>query len=516
VFAGTAAWAGIVAAGYFGLVAVPHLRLLAVAGPGALCAALALRRGSPDRGLLGLAAGAAALVAGSLLAGELAVAGSPVLLAVPAVVATAVACRRWPEAALVATFALTGFYQTVVLYTPIPARPAVDLLLAGLWAAAAWSYLVSGRKRSVWVWPGVALTVLYLLVTLAQALAAESLQQSLFAFRLSAWYMLAAVLVAYAGFERGQLGRVARWIVLVALAVGAYAVLRWIIGPSAKEVEGALYGGGKYNVVEGELRAFGSFQAGHALASWTAPMACFSLAAALSLAQRWRFAALAAAGTCATAVLASEVRAGLLALIAGVLVVMALYQLSRGFPGPHLGVTAAAFACAVGVTAGAFTLAIDSEQARERYTVLATPEKDPAVQRRLEKWNESLDLVHDRPLGRGLGSSGGAHERYSRFRDLASFNLDNSYLKILLDQGIFMLVLYVGAVLLLLFGLARSALLSADREKAGVAIGACGALTAFVVMSATGLYLEGLPALAVWIVVGLGVGQFTRPERSSG
>jgi O-antigen ligase len=244
-----------------------------------------------------------------------------------------------------------------------------------------------------------------------------------------------------------------------------------------------------------------------------APVITFCLAALLSTKGRWRLIALAGLGLCTLALLASQVRSGLPALIAGGVVVLALFQLSRGFPGARLGITAAALVCAVGATAVAFTLALGSDQARERYTVLTTPGKDPSVQRRLQKWRDTLDTIRDAPFGEGMGASGRGL-RFQRFRSLSTSNLDNSYLKIAFDQGIFVLLLFAVAVLLLLYGLAYRALATVDPAKAGVAIGACGALTAFLVMCGTGIYIEGLPALAVWMLVGIGVGQFTTPDRA--
>ena len=509
LFAATALWSALVVGGYLGELTIPNVPALALLYPLGL-AGLMLWSRSPAPAPLKACAAWAAVLAAAFLSAQYAGGNERMALAAPALALAGVVCARYPVPAMVGAFAVTGAYNSIEVFTPVPAHQVVDLLLAGLWAASLWAYLLKQRDRRLWFSPAVVLTLLYLLVTAAQALAADPLQQGLYAFRTAGWYMLAVVLAAYGGLAPAELRKVARGVVAASVLVGGYAVLRWLIGPA--DAERASAAGSTYNIVDGELRTFGSFQAGHALASWTAPMASFCLAACLGLPGRWRAVALAGAALCTVAVLASEVRAGLLALGVGAVLVLALHQLSRGFPGQRIGITAAAVVAAVAVTAGAFTLAIDTDSQKERYTVLATPEEDPALQRRLQKWNDTIDQVRDRPFGTGLGASGRAHDRYSRFTDLASLNLDNSYLKVVYDQGLFVLILYVAAALALLYTLVRGGLGAGAGEKAAVCVGAAGALSAFLVMSASGMYIEGLPALAVWLVTGLGIGQLASPD----
>lgn len=94
---------------------------------------------------------------------------------------------------------------------------------------------------------------------------------------------------------------------------------------------------------------------------------------------------------------------------------------------------------------------------------------------------------------------------------VASVNVDNAYLKIAWEQGYAVLALYVVGLVLLLGGLVRHAVATSDPRRAGLAMGAAGTLAAFMVLLSAALYDEGLTALAAWIVVGLGVGQFVRP-----
>ena len=512
----TIAWAAVVITGYAGLTVVPQLRLITFALPAVLVGACLFARRRAPRTLL-VCAGLAATLSAAMFTAERVPADWRIAYGAPALALMAVISKRWPQGAVVGAFALTGTYHAVSVYTPVPAHGTTDLLLAGLWAATLWGWLLSKRERPLWIWPSVALVLLYLLITLAQAMSADSLEQGLTGFRFSGWYMLAFVLVAYAGFTPDALVRISRGVVLVAGAVGGYALLRWLIGPADRELDSALAAGGQYLYVEGELRNFGSFQQGHAMAAWSAPVGVFCLSVALSSSEaRWRALAGAAAGLCGFAVLTSAARVGLIALVCGVIVVLSLYQLSRGFPGLRIGVTATAFVCAVGVTVTAFTLAIDSEETRSRYTILATPEKDPSVQRRLQKWEETLVAVRDAPFGAGIGTSGNAEHQYGRFVTLASFNVDSSYLKVAFEQGIFLLALFVASALFVLHALIRRALMPGQEERAGMVIGAAAALVGLLVLGAAGTYTEGLPALAVWLLVGLGVGQYTSVPADGG
>ena len=67
---------------------------------------------------------------------------------------------------------------------------------------------------------------------------------------------------------------------------------------------------------------------------------------------------------------------------------------------------------------------------------------------------------------------------------------------------------FFGSLLLLLAGLSRRAAIARDPPAATLGIGAAGVLTGMLVLFYLGLYIEGLGALAGWILVGLGISQF--------
>jgi hypothetical protein len=91
--------------------------------------------------------------------------------------------------------------------------------------------------------------------------------------------------------------------------------------------------------------------------------------------------------------------------------------------------------------------------------------------------------------------------------------VDNSYLKVAFEQGFVVTVFFMVAMVLLLVGLARRALVALEPARAGPAIAACGTLVAMLVLFFIGNYVEGFPVLAGWVMVALGVRQFTYGAR---
>jgi len=459
---------------------------------------------------VGLLVALAALIAGVL------VQVAPLsAVALPVVGLGAIAAARWPAAAAGVLFLLTGAYGSLAAFAGISAAIAVDALLAALWGATIWSYLMHNTERPAWLWPGVALLVVYAGLTLVAMLLSPDVAVAARSFRASGWYLMAALLIAYAPWFQDRRGELARAFLLVALLIGGYATLRWIFGQSGTET-GYVLARSDNEVLDDKTRLFGSLLGGKQLAFWTAAAIPFCLACALTFAGRWRAVALAAAGACAVAMLGADVRVAVVAVVPAVLLVLALYQLARGFPGLHLGATAGAalvIAC-IGAGAFAFTLA-DSPETGERYRVLATsPTSDASYQARVFKWRTALEDVEDHPLGQGLGASGDIQQRFGRFANISTYDVDNSYLKIALEQGLPVMVLFGAALLALLLGLMRRAVLTLDPQRAGLAIGAAGTLVVFAIFMFAGTYVEGLPALAAWMLIGLGIAGFShRPER---
>ena len=108
-------------------------------------------------------------------------------------------------------------------------------------------------------------------------------------------------------------------------------------------------------------------------------------------------------------------------------------------------------------------------------------------------------------MGRGLGTAGRTQQQRGRFYNIASFDVDNSYLKVGMEQGFFVMLFFGLAMAVLLAGLMLAAVRETVASRAALLIGAAGALTAMAILFYAGTYVEDLTALAGWILVGLGI-----------
>jgi hypothetical protein len=318
------------------------------------------------------------------------------------------------------------------------------------------------------------------------------------------------LLIAFSPWTVDTRRRMVRGAIVVGAAVGGYATLRWAIGPAGAEEE--LAAAIPNNFLDGDLRPVGSFVTTKELSAWTATMMPFALTFAFTERGHWRLMALAAFCLCAMGMLASDVRAGPAAAAPAVVVVVLLYQCSqayRGRRGPTAMIVVLIMACA---GAGAFTITLaDKRDTKNRYENILHPERDESYQARLVKWRAALDDIDEVPFGYGLGTAGRSQERYGTTNNIGSYNLDNSYLKVAYEQGFVVMVLLVAIFLGLFAMLATGAVSLSDPARAGPAIAAAGTLVTMLALFYIGLYIEGLPALAGWILVGLGAGQLTRP-----
>ena len=453
-----------------------------------------------------------------LLAAYFTTGGSLVPLAIPLVFVAAVAAARLPAASMVVLLAVTGFQGTLQASTTISVLGIGDLLLAALWVGVIFGYLGGHPARRTWLWPGLIAPAMYLAITLLAVLTSDSTGEAIKSFRLSGWYMSALLLVALAPWSRDTFERIARGVAVVGLAVGAYAVFRYIVGPSAAEEAFAR----ATSAVSGlpgnaELRFFGSFSIAGALAAWTAALTPFCLALGLGLRGRWALLALAGSATCAFAVIASDVRTGYVATAAGVAVVVVIHASAQAFPsGRRLASSAAAVMVAMVLGGGLFALTVGgSEQGVQRYeSLVQNPSGDPSYEARLARWEVALNAAAKQPFGYGLGTQGTLGNQ----RDagpVATPNLDSSYLKVGIEQGLLVMGFFILALVILAGSLATYAVRASDRFGATLAIGACGTLVASMITFYAGLYVEGLQVLPVWILAGLGAASATTQPASA-
>ena len=148
-----------------------------------------------------------------------------------------------------------------------------------------------------------------------------------------------------------------------------------------------------------------------------------------------------------------------------------------------------------------------------RFGHLLSPTSDPTYQTRQQRWSEALADISKHPFGHGLGTAGAAAHQRPELDPESTPNFDSSYLKIAFEQGMSVMLFFVGGLLLLLVGMAKRAVLVTDPARATLAIGGCGSLAALIVMFYAGFYIEQVETLSGWILVGLGAAQFTAPRR---
>ncbi len=501
----TLAWSALVLGSLIGELALPHQDFVVLAYPAALIAALIFTEGAARRPELRLAAAWSTILAAAYWITPDAMTSPVTAGGFLAVLVAAVVCWRFPAAAIVALFAGTAIQASVVAFTGYDLIRVADLVLAGFWIGLFIRLASRHRDYTYSLWPAVIGCLGYIGLTLIAALVADVPQIGFLSFRASAWFMLAFVLVAYAGFSTETHRKIVRGVVAVTALVAGYAVLRWIIGPAADEARRGYAAGAGINIVDGHLRTFGSFLTGHQLAFWTAFTAPFCLAIAIGARGRLRLLAGAATALCVFAILASEARGPLVGLVVGVVLVLALSQASIGMRRTRRAVTALAVALVLGCGGVAFALTASDPAARSRYERILDPSSDVPYAIRVAKWEDAFDDIERHPFGQGLGSAGDINQRSGRYLSIASVNLDNSYLKIAYEQGLAVMAYFVVALLLLLASLAVGGVRARSADTAAPAIGAAGALASTLVSFYSGLYIEGLSVLGAWLIVGIGM-----------
>jgi hypothetical protein len=478
---------------------------ITLAVPAAMVGTLVLTR-RPAREAIWAAGGVATLSLALFLA-EHVVPNALLVVALPAGVAAGIACRRRPELAILALFAVASAFGVIDAFTPVPPSKLADLVLAGLWLGVAWRWLAGGERFALRLPAGVVLLLAFAVVTLAQVAAAPSLSFGLHTFISTGLYLITVLLVGASELDARRLAIVGKGIVAIALAVAAYAVLRHVIGPAAKER--AIASQQPFNFKDGKLLLFGSFESRHQLGLWCALVVPFCAGMAAVLRGRWRIAALAVIPLCAVALIASQSRAALVAAIVGLALVLALHSMGRAFPGPRLGVVVAAVVVLVGGGAAAIALSGGSgNETTKTFTVVLHPNDDAAYRARVAKWDEALRAIRKQPMGHGLGTANQLQEQQGRFVSIGSFSIDNSYLRVGYEQGIVPALLYIAGLLALALALIRRAAITPDPARAGPALAAAGTIVAYVVVLYPSNAFDGYAALAAWLLAGVGIAPF--------
>ena len=94
-------------------------------------------------------------------------------VAIPGIAVTAF-CARLSRGGDIGAFLSAGAFGTLSAFTPLSGQKVADLLLLGLWLAAIWGWLLGGRRRAAWIWPGIVVLCFYIALTAAEIVAAPT------------------------------------------------------------------------------------------------------------------------------------------------------------------------------------------------------------------------------------------------------------------------------------------------------------------------------------------------------
>ncbi|HEY1360114.1 MAG TPA: O-antigen ligase family protein [Thermoleophilaceae bacterium] len=448
-------------------------------------------------------------------------------LLLAALLIVALLALRRPAAAFLLAIGLIGFEGTIKIRLTIENVPhplgvgaaALDLgLLAGLAGLLARAGLAPFRE--IWSRAGRAeraafvLLALWLALSLVQIPLGGPFRTAVNGFRLTQAYFVIGVLGGVL-LWRARPGAATVQAALIGLAVvGAYAAVRVVTGPSGAEQAFAVAPGAPQELGSA-FRGVGSFSGTFGLTSFLVPSSVLAFAVAVAL-PRVRKLAILVCALGIVALLGSFVRAGLVAVTAGLLVVTAFLLIDRGVDRRlklvvvgSLGVLFLATVVGVAASSGL------SDQLRARAKGFISPGSDASAKIRRQTWKRTLREWRKEPLGAGLGTvgaatgvAGGTHGANAagaaiRGRKEATY-ADNSFLKVLREQGIEGLALFLAGMLTLL------AVLTAKLIRAGpirhpVAAGALGAVCAYLVLFMFSEYIEQPGKVVVWTLLGVAV-----------
>ncbi|MEP7334888.1 MAG: O-antigen ligase family protein, partial [Actinomycetota bacterium] len=388
-------------------------------------------------------------VAALLLIGAAAAVWPAATLAAALLVLVTVLAFREPAYGFVLVLVLFGFEGTLKEAFAaqdsfvLSATAAGALVLDVALLIAVVGLVVKDRGRSfVALWrnagragrAGIALLVAWLAISVPQTLQGGDLAQGVVGFRLTQAYIAAAFAGAmlFAPLSRDARSRLTTMLLVGVGIVAAYAALRTLVGPSDFERDFALSRPG-VTVYGDVFRAVGSFSGAVGLASYLVPTAVF--AATLGVfSRRLRLLAGLVAVCALVGIVGTYARVGLVALAVGVVFGAAL-GLGARRPSRRQTLVVGGSVAAVLVLLAAATYGASrvSPVVETRANAFVDPLHDESLRIRVNTWEESLRAVGERPLGSGLGSVG----RASDLGGEPAVTTDNSFLKVLREQGVF-------------------------------------------------------------------------------
>jgi O-antigen ligase len=338
----------------------------------------------------------------------------------------------------------------------------------------------------------------WLALSVIQIAQGGDISRGVHAFRLFQWYTLLA-LASLTVFAQPRLRAIAvRALLGIGLAVSLYAAVRVVIGPADAERAFALalqtvtsYGG--------TFRAVGSFTSAVGLSSFLTPVAAFAFVLGL-LRRDLRLFAWTVGGLALIGLIGSYSRASLFGLALGLACGLLLVLIASRMPTRRRLASAGLVILLLASTYGGL-LAVSqaSPELRERAKGVVNPLNDTSVELRLETWRLTLEEAADHPLGQGLGAVGDASG--SNVTEVQT--TDNSFLKVLVDQGALGFTLFVVGMLGAVVVLARRLRNAADPELRSVGLAALAGFVAFLGICLAGEAVEQPGKVIAWALLGV-------------
>jgi O-antigen ligase len=415
-------------------------------------------------------------------------------------------CVRAPVHAFAVALALFSFEGTVKVLLDVDGADSPAVIGAAAIDFALFASLLADRGRSpAQLWSNattlkrvaVASLGAWLLLSLLQLPVSGDLVNGLEGLRVTQSYAVVALGGAVLAARLGP-GRLPRVLLgVIALAV-LYAGLRGVIGPA--DAERAFSERRTPNANFDDLaRDTGSFTAAIGLVSFLVPAGLLCLAFALLGVGR-RAVTLGLFALAMTGLVASYVRSALFAVVLGAALLTVMLLLRSGAARRRGAIALATVAVVVVGGYGATLLAGEANPATEwRAKALAHPLSDYSVTTRFDHWGDTLRKVADEPFGSGIGTVGRATAHGHR----AVFT-DNSYLKVLREQGIaggLLFVLGLGAMLLAMA--VRLVRLGPLRRPVGAA--SLVAVSGFLGLMVMAEYIEQPGKVLAWALLGVAV-----------
>lgn len=432
---------------------------------------------------------------------------------------------RAPAWALLGGLLLVGFEGSIKILlgfepTPLPGderaagAAAIDLALFGAVAGV----LVADRletPRAIWAQATkgerVALRLLgvWLALSVLQIAQNENLVNGVEGFRLFQAYTAVAVAVAVAAWSPRVRRHALPALLAVTVVVGLYAALRVAIGEAhaeflfAAQVRTTSFYGG-------QLRALGSFSSSIGMVSFLTPVAIAGLVAGY-LSPRMRLVGWAAAALAIVGILGSYGRGPLFGILVGLLFALVVLVGAGDVSRRRKAIAGALVLATVGMTyLGVQVASRGSDRLQERARGVLNPGQDKSVKLRFDNWRDRLEDVRSHPFGHGVGWVGGA----SANANGDEVTTDNSFLKVLVEQGVYGLVIFLAGLVMALWAVTRR-LAARGGEARAAGLAALAGVVGFLVLSISGEYVEQPGKVVAWALLGIATACAFAPGRDA-